>query len=161
MVKTQAAGGNIKHLGKLTKTDSQFDFTCRETSGTDEYSLSITLICSHQVLTKVKLCIGIFHFKTMILMPHINQTVLPSPFQLVTYNCPVFMAIQPFSSCSLEDIYCYLLPTPSPLGFTLSYFNSSLQHFHEWILKISSHLFSSPSCLHFIFPWDLPLYPQQ
>lgn len=129
--KTQEEGEDIKYFGKLTQTNSQFDFTCRETSGTDEYSLSIILICSHKVLTKVKLCMSIFHFKTMISMPQVNQTVLSSPFQLVTYKCPGFMAIQPFSSCSLQNIYCYLLPTPSPLGFKLSYFNSSLQHFHK------------------------------
>ena len=49
------------------------------------------MICSHQTLTEVKLCIKIFYFRPKILMPDINQIVLVLPSNEPLNHCLVFM----------------------------------------------------------------------
>lgn len=117
------------------------------------------MICSHQTLTEVKLCIKIFYFRPKILMPDINQIVLVLPSNEPLNHCLVFMNLSlSASDCQRMSVFTFYLVTsflPSSLSsiyFFLN-FNPNLEHIFSSpnsIFKIHSYLYSSPFILCFL-----------
>ena len=110
------------------------------------------MICSHQTLTEVKLCMSIFHFRTTILMSNVNQTVLTLPSNEPLNHCPVFMDLSPTAPACwrMSVVIFYLLITFLPLSpqalIFFVYFIPSLESissFPKCILKSHSFAFQS------------------
>lgn len=68
------------------------------------------MICPHQTLTEVNLCMKIFYFRANILMPNVNQIVLTLPSNEPLNYCLVFMNLSlSASDCWRMSVFTFYL----------------------------------------------------